>query len=168
MLTLSESHVNCVNDWAESKIALNVARQCKDSLPSVAVGVRCYSPFSDWLGIQYFPPTSANVQKWGSLCNHGKTFGLYCSHLAKACQILGIATDWYDESVRPIARGLPDAQDFSAKFGNFIFKDLPLGIIAHYSIGAEFDRLCSVSIVFYYDLSLNDCVRLGLRVALEF
>ena len=43
-------------------------------------------------------------------------------------QILGIANDWYAHA---IARVLANAQDLSAKFDNFVFKDLFMEISSH-------------------------------------
>ena len=129
-------------------VTLNIVRQCKDSLPSVASGIQCYSAFCDLIGAPYFPPTNANVKRWGSLFNPGKTFGLYVNHLAKACQILDIATDWYGNSVRAIARGLFNVQDLSAKFDNFIFKEIFAALIRHEGLDTEIGRLFYVSFVF--------------------
>ena len=120
----------------------------KDSLPSVASGIQCYSAFCDLAGAAYFPPTSANVKRWGSLFNPGKTFGLYVNHLAKACQILDIATDWYGDSIRAISRGLSNIQDLSVKFDNFIFKEIFVALINRGGLDTEIGRLFYVSFIF--------------------
>ena len=131
-----------------SDVALNVIRQCQDSIPSVSSGIQRYAAFCDLTGAQYFPPISANIRRWGSLFITGKSFGNYCGHLAKACQILDISTDWYGDSVHAIAKGLVHARGYIATFDNFIFKELFIKIINRESIQTEFGRLCYISFVF--------------------
>ena len=100
------------------------------------------------MGYQYSPPASANVRQWGSIFNPGETFGLYCSHLSKACQISDISTEWYGESAHAVARGLINIQDRSAIFDNFIFKEFPIYILKREPLPTEFDRLCLIAFVF--------------------
>ena len=128
-------------------VALNIVTQCRDSLPSVAAGVQCYSAFCDLVGAAYFPPTYANVKRWGSLFNHGKTFGLYVNHLVKGCQISDIATDW-DNSIRAADKGLQNIQDLSVKFDNFAPKEIFVALIRHEGLDTEIGRLFYVAFIF--------------------
>ena len=88
------------------------------------------------------------MKRWGTVFRPGKTYGLYVSHLAKACQILDIPLDWYDESAHAVARGLTNIRDVSATFDNFIFKEIFRALLAHEGLDSEEGKLFYVSFVF--------------------
>ena len=120
---------------------LNTIRQVQDSPRSVASGVHCWASFFDLINAPYFPPTSENVLRWGTLFNPGRTFGLYISHLPKACQLLPIPPLWLTNAVRGVARGLENAQDFPLKFENYMSKSLFRALISREPHSTECGRL---------------------------
>ena len=63
---------NRLKGFRKSEIPLSWTSQCEGSLSSAAVGIQCYSAFCDLMGYQYFPPSSANVRRWGSILTPGK------------------------------------------------------------------------------------------------
>ena len=73
---------------------------------------------------------------------------MYVAHLAKACQLLDIATDWQDDSVAAVARGLRKARGLSFKFDNYIFKTDLVRFIDHETLGSEFGLLGFLSFLY--------------------
>ena len=67
---------------------------------------------------------------------------------AKACQILDIPLDWYDESVHAITKGLTNIHDVSATFDNFIFEEISRALLAHGGMDSEAGKLFYAPFVF--------------------
>ena len=80
--------------------------------------------------------------------NPGRSFGQYFPHLAKACQILGIPTDWSDAAVGALAKGLRNAQDLSFQFDSYISRPCLLRMLQREPPNSEFGALCLLSFNF--------------------
>ena len=137
-----------VHRFLNTGAQLNTLRQVQDSLRSVAAGVQCWASYCDLINTPYFPPLSHNVLKWSTFFHPGGTFALYLAHLGKACQLLNIPPTWYTTAVRGVSKGLINAQDFSLKFENYMFKNLFRKLIAHESLHSEAGRLFYLAYVF--------------------
>ena len=137
-----------LNRFLNTGAQLNTLRQVQDSLRSVAAGIQCWASFCDLENCPYFPPTALKVLKRSAIFKHGPTFSLYLAHLGKACQLLNIPPTWYTAAVKGAAKGLENAQDFSLKFENYIFKKLFRKLIAHETLNSECGRLFYLAYVF--------------------
>ena len=88
------------------------------------------------------------VLRWADLFKHGRTFGGYVAHLAKACQLLNIDPTWYNSAARRVIHGLESAHDVSFKFGNYICKRLFRKILTRETLNSEFGRLFYLDYIF--------------------
>ena len=97
----------------------NILEQVRSSMPQVASGVGCYLAFCSLLAIAPFPPAAESVARWSAVFKPGKTFGIYLSHLAKACQLMGIDCSWKsNDTVIAVAKGLRNKPSGKIKFHN--------------------------------------------------
>ena len=98
----------------------NTIRAFAGSLRPVASGMQNYKNFREFPGRPPFQVGSDTILLWGGLFRPWKTFGPYVSHVAKATIILRFPTDWLNESIRSVARGLRKVAGQSFKFGNYV------------------------------------------------
>ena len=133
--------------FLDSGVTVNVLRQAPDSLDSVASGISCYIAYCDLVGIDYFPPTSYHLRRGSSIFKVGGTFGLYVSHLKKACQILNVPILRHDELLSSVIRGLNHAKEQS-DFDNVVSIGAVRQLVVHEGIQSELSILCFLSFLF--------------------
>ena len=126
----------------------NILEQVRSTLPCVASGVGCYLSFCSLLAIAPFPPTTEGVARWSALFPPGKTFSIYLSHLAKACQLLGFDSSWKTDVIIAICKGLKNKPSGKNRFHNSLEPPLLDKIIRKESWASEFARLCFVAYLF--------------------
>ena len=148
LLAEGDNGPSAVQAFSPSGAPINVLRQAKFSMKSIASGIQCWVAYCNLAGQPHFPPTSDRVCVWGTLFQPGGSFTQYVAHLAKACQLLDIATDWRDSSAVAVPRGLRKAHDLSFKFGNYIFRPDLVRFIEHERIESEFGLLGFLSFLF--------------------
>ena len=127
---------------------MNVLRQIPDSLDSVASGIACYIAFCDLMGLEYFPPTSYRLRQRSVVFRPGKCFGLYVSHVRKACQILNLPISFDDALLKGVIKGLEHAQEKSDEFPNIVDLKLLIKIIDHEGIDSQFALLSFFSFLY--------------------
>ena len=120
---------------------MNAIRQIPDSLDSVASGIACYIAFCDLMGLEYFPPTSYRLRQWSAVFRPGKCFGMYVSHVRKACQILNLPISFDDALLKGVIKGLEHAQEKSGEFPNIADLELLIKIIDHEGLDSQFALL---------------------------
>ena len=74
------------------------------SLKSVASGLRAWARFCDITGEPHFPPTCASLVRFSAWCRSSHTYGLYLSHVKKACLLLGMPTAVFGEDSLRVAK----------------------------------------------------------------
>ena len=137
-----------VSNFLRSGAQLNMLRQVQDSLSSVAAGIQCYGAFCDLLEVQYFPPSADVVLQWSAVFSPGRTFGMYVSHLDKACQLLGFSSDWRSSAVTGAIKGLANAMDLSLKFDNYMNLTLFRRVITAETLSTDFGKFMYLSFLF--------------------
>ena len=148
LLSEGENEPAAIQRFLSTGVAVNILRQSEFALPGIASGIQCWTAYCDLQGYPYYPPTSARVCAWASIFNPGRSFGQYLSHLIKGCQIIGAPTDWNDDAVSAMARGLRKAQNLSFAFENYIFRPCLVRFINHETLQSEFGLLGYLSFLF--------------------
>ena len=64
------------------------------SLPCVRAGLRAWGSFCDTVGAPHFPASVATASRFSVVMRIPHTYGLYLSHVAKTCTLLGLPTAW--------------------------------------------------------------------------
>ena len=85
---------------------------------------------------------------WSALFRTGRTFPQYIAHVMKAAILMRRPTDWLTPDVRPVARGLRNAQDLSSKFRNYLMADDLLRLLQSENLSTEFGQSDFFSILF--------------------
>ena len=75
-----------------------------DSLPGVRSGLNAWAAFCDSRGQMHFPVTAGAAADFSSWNRNPATYGIYLAHVRKACILLGLATEWYDEPLVKAAK----------------------------------------------------------------
>ena len=148
LLSEGDNDPDTIQRYLPTGVAVNVLRQSEYALGGIASGIQCWTSYCDLKGHPYYPPTSARVCAWATIFNPGKSFGQYLGHLIKACQIIGVPTDWHDSAVSAMAKGLRKAQDLSFSFENYIFRPCLIRFINHETIQSDFGLLGYLSFLF--------------------
>ena len=148
LLSAGDNNPEVIHSFLASGSAVNVLRQAEYTLPCIASGIQCWAAYCDLTNSPYYPPTSERVCAWATLFRPGRSFGNYLAHLAKACAILGIPTDWHDQAVSAVARGLRKAQDLSFQFDNYMFRKDLVRFLEHETLQSEFGLLGYLSFLF--------------------
>ena len=137
-----------ITDFLDATARVNILRSVQGSLRSVASGLNSYLRFCALRTIPPFPVTPTTVRRWSSTFGAGKSFSQYLGHLRKGCLILQHTTDWHNEEIKTIARGLRAAQDKTFAFPNFIMSSGILQIINHEGRFAPMAMLAYLSYLF--------------------
>ena len=91
-----------VNRWLEEARLQAIVGSCPRSLESVKSGLRCWTGFAqDVLKLhgRELPPPLEGLQQWSLLFRHPKTWSNYLSYVKLGCQVLGLSTAVFNESV---------------------------------------------------------------------
>ena len=78
-----------INQFAQSRVRLDLLRNCEASRRSAASGVRCRALFCDLTS----QPAEAALA-WSIFFGAGGSFKIYVAHLEKARVLLGVSTAW--------------------------------------------------------------------------
>ena len=137
-----------ITSFLNTGAQLNLLRQVQDSLSSVASGIQCYGSFCDLEDVPYFPPSAEIVLRWSALFSPGRSFGMYVSHLTKACQLLGYGMEWRSSAVQGAVKGLANAMDMSLKFDNYMNLKLFRRVILAETLSTDFGKFMYLSFIF--------------------
>ena len=127
---------------------LNLLKQIKGSLPSIASAIRCYTSFCELINVRPFPPTEETVIQWSCVFNDTATYRNYIGHLRSACFFYRLEVSWLTPAVRHIARGLAKCQNKSFRFPNFIRSALVARIIDFDGFDSQFAQVAYLSFLF--------------------
>ena len=154
----SEQPTESIKQFLDSGVTVNVLRQVTDSLDSVASGVACYIAFCDFIGAEYVPPTAYRLRQRSALFRPCKAFGLYVSHVRKACQILNSPISWGDSLLKGAIKGLAHAQDKSHELPNIADVVSLGGIIDFEGLESQFPLLAFSHFYTCYGRPQRACV----------
>ena len=126
----------------------NAPRSVNGSIRCVSPGINSNASFSSLLGRPLLHPLESTFILRGSIFRSGRTFRNYTGHLREACLLTGQPLDWYNPSVREIARSLEHARISSFRFPNFLYTQDLYGIINKLGRIGEFPQISFLTFLF--------------------
>ena len=116
----------------------NTLRAFAGSLRPAASGMQSYLNFCTFMDRPCFPVDSDTIVLWSALFRPTGTFGLYLTHVMKACILLRQPTDWLSPNIRSAAKGLRQAAEVSFAFENFMLASDLLNLLKVVKLASPF------------------------------